>query len=323
MLEPCYVRTFGAHLRFDDGISSPKFLAKASSATFESIAIGRVSNRRKDREVTAFADGLISSCRNGAYEVRYNFGLSVSVAADGRSIGVAPGTELQGDALSAALVDFAVPLALEIQGKTPVHSGLVVDRFGRGHLLLGASGTGKSTTCLAASQAEGWSVSSDDCCLVEREGDQIVAIPAYPGVRVEFDVAAALFGHDRAASLPRPRNNNKVRLLPQQLSSELNFCTENTIELASIVRLAPQKADPTGPRPVQVRDAPKDSVLIDFMTFVFKAASLGVEAKQRRFLHAADVVESLPCFDAVYDRRLDQLPPVLDAIEAATYPKCD
>ena len=90
------------------------------------------------------------------------------------------------------LLDQVLPLVLNHKGKEILHGAAVVTPYGA-CAFVGPTGTGKST--LAASfLSVGYSVLTDDCVVLDARGGNIVAIPAYPGLRLWDDAIAALFG---------------------------------------------------------------------------------------------------------------------------------
>lgn len=90
------------------------------------------------------------------------------------------------------LLDQVLPLVLNYKGKEVLHGAAVVTPYGA-CAFVGPTGAGKST--LAASfLSAGYSVLTDDCVVLHLHDEHIVAIPAYPGVRLWDDVISALFG---------------------------------------------------------------------------------------------------------------------------------
>jgi hypothetical protein len=90
------------------------------------------------------------------------------------------------------LLDQVLPLVLNYKGKEVLHGAAVVTPYGACGFV-GPTGRGKST--LAASfLSAGYSVLTDDCIVLDARDQNIVAIPAYPGLRLWDDAIAALFG---------------------------------------------------------------------------------------------------------------------------------
>jgi hypothetical protein len=90
------------------------------------------------------------------------------------------------------LLDHVLPLVLNYRGMEVLHGAAVVTPSGA-CAFVGQTGMGKST--LAASfLTAGYSIVADDCVVLEIRGDDIVTIPAYPGLRLWDDAIAELFG---------------------------------------------------------------------------------------------------------------------------------
>ena len=116
----------------------------------------------------------------GAYHVRVTGCGHFKVSH--RLIEIAPEPSLRASTIRHLLLDQVLPLALAAEGRLVLHaSGL--RRGARAIAVAGAAGTGKSTMAAALS-GEGWSVTSDDGVLVEEGGSEMIAVPAYPGLRL-------------------------------------------------------------------------------------------------------------------------------------------
>jgi hypothetical protein len=88
------------------------------------------------------------------------------------------------------LLNSAVTVALNLRGIPCLHaSGVVVN--GRGALLLGPSGTGKSTTA-GALMAAGNELLTDDIAALDLRPDQVWVHPGHPRLRLLSESAAAL-----------------------------------------------------------------------------------------------------------------------------------
>lgn len=96
------------------------------------------------------------------------------------------------------LFDHVLPLVLARKGRVVVHGGLV-SRDGRGVIVIGASGAGKSTFT-AFSWLRGWTVGGDDGSVVS-PGPSPAAEPTYATIRLRQD-SAALLDLDLSGSAP-------------------------------------------------------------------------------------------------------------------------
>lgn len=108
------------------------------------------------------------------------------------SIRCVPGRKTPSHTLHHLLLDQVLPLVLNYGGKEVLHGAAVVTSFGA-CAFVGPTGSGKST--LAASfLSSGYSVLADDCVVLDACGEEIVAIPSYPGLRLWDEAIGALFG---------------------------------------------------------------------------------------------------------------------------------
>lgn len=103
-------------------------------------------------------------------------------------------------------------MVLTLRGSEALHASAILTPLGA-CAFTGPSGAGKST--LAASfLGEGYPVLTDDCLRLEERGGRIVAIPAYPGLRLWNDTVEALYG-DAGASQPVAHYTSKRRVCPE------------------------------------------------------------------------------------------------------------
>lgn len=103
-----------------------------------------------------------------------------------------------------------LPLALGRQGKLVLHAS-AIDLGGAGVAFIGESGRGKST--LAASFAtSGTRFLSDDGLQLQLEGQELMAIPSHPSIRLWEDSQTALVG-DTGRLAPGVEYTPKARLL--------------------------------------------------------------------------------------------------------------
>jgi hypothetical protein len=108
------------------------------------------------------------------------------------SIRCIPQAKTPAHTLHHLLLDQVLPLVLNYKGKEVLHGAAVVTPYGA-CAFVGPTGAGKST--LAASfLSAGYSVLTDDSVVLDARGQDIVAFPAYPGLRLWDDAIATLFG---------------------------------------------------------------------------------------------------------------------------------
>ncbi|MFT3755227.1 MAG: hypothetical protein QM769_04670 [Pseudoxanthomonas sp.] len=107
-----------------------------------------------------------------------------------------PGTDAA--AIEHLLIDLALPCLLAELGELVVHAGCVT--LGSGCVLfLGQSGWGKSTLT-SLLRRHGHAPLSDDCMQLAVRGDQVLAMPTYPGLRLFDDSVEQTFEQTPAQS---------------------------------------------------------------------------------------------------------------------------
>jgi hypothetical protein len=89
------------------------------------------------------------------------------------------------------LLDQVLPLVAGSPRRVALHASGVVSPRGA-VLFVGNAGRGKSTLAALLAGA-GWPILSDDCLLIEERRSSLVALPSYPGVRLNPDTLGALF----------------------------------------------------------------------------------------------------------------------------------
>jgi hypothetical protein len=110
--------------------------------------------------------------------------------ARGQVICVRTRGEIPDNTLRHLLLDQAFPFVLNVLGKHPIHATAVSVRGGV-CAFIGPAGSGKST--LAASLlVEGHKLFADDCLPLIQARGKILAVPAYPGLRLWRDVSDAM-----------------------------------------------------------------------------------------------------------------------------------
>jgi hypothetical protein len=167
--------------------------------------------------IAAYPEGtpwLKSAKISGGYLLRFPDLADFIVSADGRTVEC---VQSEGQVIEVTLrhlvIDHVMPRVLNLLGVEALHATAVVAPAGA-CAFIGDAGTGKST--LAASfHLVGLPVLCDDCLVLrdDRRGDGgILAMPAYPGVRLWDDSFAALV-HDAEPGLPVAHYTSKTRLV--------------------------------------------------------------------------------------------------------------
>lgn len=163
------------------------------------------------------------------------------------------------------LLDQVLPLVLNYRGKEVLHGAAVATPYGA-CAFLGPTGSGKST--LAASfLSAGYSVLTDDCVVLDRCGEDIVTIPAYPGLRLWDDAIVALFGTTKVCA-PVAHYTRKQRF--PDVVSATPVCRSN-ISLTGIYVMTAGASGPLAPG--YIPDRPlltKREALMTLLSLAFK-----------------------------------------------------
>jgi hypothetical protein len=190
------------------------------------------------------------------YLLRFAELADFSVDADGREIVCLPEPEIPPHTMRHLLLDQVLPLVLTIRGQKALHATAVLTPAGV-CAFTAPAGTGKST--LAASLLlAGNPVLSDDCLVLEEKDEQVLATPAYPGLRLWEDTLKAL-GNDSGHLLSVAHYTSKRRLVLEGHGSYFLVQAFPVARIYSLVRPAEVGVDGglVAPRlePLSLRDS--------------------------------------------------------------------
>jgi hypothetical protein len=146
----------------------------------------------------------------GGYLLRFPTLADFAVTADGGQVDYRSAAGTPEGTLRHLLLDHVLPLSLGLRGIEALHATAVQTPTGV-CVFTGPSGVGKST--LAAYLARrGMTVLCDDCLVLQERHEELLAVPAYPGVRLWDDVLALV--RQRPSTLtPVAHYTKKQRLL--------------------------------------------------------------------------------------------------------------
>ena len=184
------------------------------------------------------ADGLAwaqTARDRDAFYVRIAGYVDVRITA--ASISVAASTTARESTIRHLLVDQVLPLMLAAEGRLVLHASAVQRADAGVVALAGAAGTGKSTLAAAFLRA-GWNVASDDGVLVEQQGDNATAIPAYSGLRLWPDAVDAT-GLSESAVSEVAEYSAKLRVISPDASSAAPLKAVYVIEPGNDARIVP------------------------------------------------------------------------------------
>jgi len=198
------------------------------------------------------------------------------------SIHCMPEADIPPHTVNHLLLDQVLPLVLNHKGKEVLHGSAVATPYGA-CAFVGQTGAGKST--LAASfLSAGYSVLTDDCVVLDICDEHIVAIPAYPSLRLWDDAVTALFGITGAGT-PVAHYTSKQRFMDVQTLK--SFCT-SPIPLTRIYVLGTNESDPplSSPTP-EISFLTEREALMALLPLAFKLDILDQQrlARELDFLH--------------------------------------
>jgi hypothetical protein len=244
------------------------------------------------------------------YLLRFPDLADFSVDADGREILCLPEREIPPHTMRHLLLDQVLPLVLTIRGQKALHATAVLTPAGV-CAFTAPTGTGKST--LAASLLlAGNPVLSDDCLVLEEQDGQVLATPAYPGLRLWEDTLKAL-GNDPSHLLSVAHYTSKRRLVPQGDRSYFLTPTFPVARIYSLVRPAEMEGEDGLVAPRIQRLSPRDS-LVELFPFLFHLDVTDRTMLARHFAFLEQVVSHVPVRRLWVPNSFTALPAVHEAV---------
>ena len=238
------------------------------------------------------------------YLLRFPTLAEFMVTADGCQIDYLSNSGTPDDTLRHLLLDHVLPLTLNLRGIEALHATAVLTSAGV-CVFTGSSGVGKSTLAAYLARA-GMKVLCDDCLVLQESHGQLLAVPAYPGVRLWGD-ALALIKKPAVASIPVAHYTEKRRLLTDRRQDKFSLAARPITRLYSLVRQQTAREAQEEDSPWIERLSPRDGCVellphlyrfdfIDRDTFVQQLAFLErlVSRIQVRRLHCPNSFSALP-----------------------------
>jgi hypothetical protein len=244
------------------------------------------------------------------YLLRFPELADFSVDADGREIVCLPEPELPPHTMRHLLLDQVLPLVLTIRGRKALHATAVLTAAGV-CAFTGLTGTGKST--LAASLLlAGYPVLSDDCLVLEEDNGQVLATPAYPGLRLREDTLKVL-GKDSGHLLSVAHYTSKRRLVPNGHGSYFLTQAFPVARIYSLIRPAEVEGEDGLVDPSIERLSPRDS-LVELLPFLFHLDVTDRTMLARHFAFLERVVSHVPVRQLRVPNTFTALPAVREVI---------
>lgn len=242
---------------------------------------------------------------SGAFHFVYRDGIEFVIDRDGRRISATcEGSATLEDSAS-YLVGVILGFALRLKGRIALHASVVAIDEGA-VLLLGESGSGKSTTA-AAFAVMGYEILADDVCVLIEIDDEFWVEAAYPGIRLWPDAANVMFGPDNA--LPRITPSWDKRYL--DLSGEKYRFHSNRLPIGALYWLGEsQRAGNT----LSVSELRASELLMRLVTTSYPGYLLDSEMKSSEFGTLARLAKKTPGREVGIYADLDAVPSVCRAI---------
>jgi len=152
---------------------------------------------------------LVSTKTENGYLLHFIDLADFFVEQSGTEIVYSPQPGVPANSVRHLILDNVLALVLSLRGHAIFHASAVVTPLGA-CAFVAASGMGKST--LAASfQRAGYPLLTDDCLLLESDGDSVFGVPSYPGVRLRDD-SLSMVHAQHEPTLSVAHYNSKRRL---------------------------------------------------------------------------------------------------------------
>jgi len=247
----------------------------------------------------------------GGYLIRFHDLADFFADGSGREVVVCD-SQTSLDTLRHLFLDQVLPLVLNLRGHDALHATAVLARQGV-CAFVGPTGTGKSTLA-GAFQLAGYPVLSDDCLVVQEEGQHIMATPAYPGLRLLEDTLEAL-RHEGATTLPVAEYTAKLRLTMGGKGGEFFADQRPLVRIYALVRQADENGS-GGVATPSIEPLSRGAAFMKLTSSTFRLDLTDREMLVRQFHFLERVVSLVPVRRLHVPNALSCLPAVRDAILA-------
>jgi len=255
---------------------------------------------------------LSCAVTDAGYLVRVHDLADFFIDAAGREVRCQPGPQVSAQTLRHLFIDQVLPLVLNLRGQDALHATSALTAAGV-CAFVAPSGTGKSTLA-AAFQLAGYHVLSDDCLVVREEGEQIVATPAYPGVRLWEDTVDA-FSHADSQALPVADYTLKRRMTVSGQANEVFAHARPLVRIYSLVRPIDAQAGEALAAP-SIEALPRGTAFLELVASLFRLDPTDREMLTRQFRFVDRILSLVTVRRLILPNALSALPAVRDAIVA-------
>ena len=312
-------RVYGLTLSSDAPVHELVPLAEAESEAQSDVRVCFCSGRKKSFTASPWfmswtlptGELWLQCAKDGCgYLLRFPEIADFFVDAEGREIICAPEPETPMETLRHLLLDQVLPLVLNLRGREALHATAILTPLGV-CAFTGPAGTGKSTLAASFFRA-GYPVLSDDCLVLEEDNRRILAIPAYPGLRLWEDTLEAL-GENLSRSQPVAHYTSKKRLVLDSPLSDFSKGSYPLIRIYSLVRSDVNDGNISLSSTIIERLSPR----VAFMELIQTVFRLDINDRSmllRQFRFLERIVSRVPVRRLQVPDALSSLPAVCEAI---------
>lgn len=213
--------------------------------------------------------------------------------------------EATAESLRHALLDQVLPRWLAHCGRLMLHGGAVVIDDDRCIVMIGDSGRGKSTLSAALAR-DGARLLTDDCVLLDVDGQGVRALATYPGLRLLPDSLQALYGEQIPQSTPVAHYTAKRRVV------HADDGVAAPVTVGAVVILQAPPVDEA----VRIESIPSAAACMELVRNAFQLDMGDMARASAQLARAAEVVRRVPVFTLSYPRRYDILSEVVARLRA-------
>ena len=244
---------------------------------------------------------------DGAYRLSFPAHVEFDIDVTDGSVTYSPVGEVAENTLRHLIVDQVVPHLLAIGGALVLHASCV-GLDGAALALVGPTGIGKSSLAAAFVQ-RGATLLADDYVLVSRTGDEYLAAPAYPGLRLWEDSAEHFAGS--AQQLTQVAEYTSKRRWTAPIGAD----PDDRFPLRALVALGGQPEP--GQPPVRVGRLRGTDAFMVLYQQAFRLERSGRDRQTADLDRFIELASHVPVLLAEHRRDYALLPQVTDAILGA------